>query len=87
MYRLQGDTLSLTLPLLSFARPLPFCLLSCPCIVSTTFAPAAHDASGGANVVGEVLSIVRYLWGSLRVHLKVRVGGGTGGGGGGGCLL
>lgn len=25
-------------------------------------------------MVGEVLSIVRYLWGSLRVHLKVRVG-------------
>ena len=27
--------------------------------------------SGGTNVVGEVLSIVRYLWGSLRLHLKV----------------
>ncbi|CAM9355232.1 unnamed protein product [Ectocarpus fasciculatus] len=30
------------------------------------------QGSGGVNVVGEVLSIVRYLWGSLRAHLKVR---------------
>ncbi|CAM9457727.1 unnamed protein product, partial [Ectocarpus sp. 6 AP-2014] len=31
------------------------------------------QGSGGVNVVGEVLSIVRYLWGSLRVHLKVQL--------------
>lgn len=47
------------------------CFLSCLCLRFHRFA-FVSTTSGGANVVGEVLSIVRHLWGSLRLHLKVR---------------